>query len=345
MDYSTKNVSFGFIGKLAELAETHPIGAASAFCAMHDRLIDVVQRLGSDLSADLVQKIADLRKRIGNSFNDDSYEQTVKELRLQQDTEYFRQRGYVACQLLEGLKPEPFKDENDMTLEQIDWIISSLTEARPAFSLDVRSNAEKDMFIPELREANTLKLALSGFPDEYSECKFLLIQELTLARICDNVPASAMLGYWQALTPKNDAAKAIHATAEEALISLPRQTMSETAYIENGLLMLEALSETVESASKDWQTRILCAQSTEYINGAREDAERRIRCMSNAYADLSCWKERCESIIHQISENFESAKQAEICKHFELGAVELSPYGDNFLATSENAYLALAAVN
>lgn len=348
MDYTTAVNNLGFVRELTTLFDTHPIGVASAYGALNGRLNDVVSHLGGDLGVEIVQNTLNLRQMIGKAFDDSEgdYRQTLSVYRLEQNPEYFKQRGYVACQLLEGLKPQAFKDDNDLSLEQLEWIIPSLTEARPAFSLEVCTEEQKNQFLPELREANALKLALSGIPKENAECKFVLIQELAVARMIGTIPSSALLGYWQALSPMNPTAKAIHATAEEVLIGLPAQEMSEAQYIVNGLLMLSALAETVCAASKDWETRVLCQQSTEYIIKARKATEEMIAAYVNRAADhginLRRWADHCGAIIGQINEFLEAAKQTEICKHFELGINALSPYSDNFAANSEAAYLALA---
>lgn len=340
MDYTAAR-NFGFVQKLFELSDTHPIGVASAFCALHERLVDTVTHLGGDLGVELVESVANLRKKVGATFSED-YQSKLKEYRLQQDSSYYTERGYVASQLLEGLKPEPFKAENDLTIDQLKWIIPSLTEAQPTFSLEPR-NGEAKEYTPELREAYALKLALIGVPEEKAELKFLIIQELVLARLLGYVPASIMLGYWQSLTPKNEAAEAYHAAVEDALISLPCDHVSELYYIEGGLLLLEALSETVYSASRDWETRVLCQQTTEYINKACNEASDRINhILNNSEAKLNQWNRRCHELINQIKELPHLIDNAEICKHFELGPTELSAYGDNFMLFSEATYIALA---
>ena len=347
MDYTAAKINFGFVKELTALFDTNPIGVASAFSALNDRLTDVVSHLGGDLGVEIVQSTVDLRQMIGEAFggDDGDYRQTLRVFRLKQDPEYFKQRGYVASQLLEGLQPEPFKDDNDLSLEQLSWIIPSLTEARPAFSLEVSNAEDKDKFIPELREANALKLALSGIPKENAECKFLLIQELAVARMINAVPSTILLGYWQSLKPKNPTAVAIHATAEDVLVRLPCQNMSEAEYIENGLLMLSALAETVCAASKDWETRILCQQSTEYILETRKAVEEMIQTYvsrANDHGlDLSVWENRCKAIISQINDSLEAAKQTKICKHFELNHTELSAYAENYAAANDEVYLVI----
>lgn len=339
MDYTAVKTN-SFVGELKNLFGTDPIGVASAFSALNGRLNEVVKHLGGDLGVEAVRNTVDLRQMIGEAFdsNDGDYKHALQVFRLEQNPEYFKQRGHVACHLLEGLKPEPFKDDNDLSLEQLSWIIPSLLEARPAFSLDVTEDKEK--FMPELREANALQLALSGIPEENAECKFLLIQELAVARMIGSIPSTILLGYWQSLKPKNPTAIAIHATAEEVLAGLPCQDVSETEYIENGLLMLSALAETVCSASKDWNTRVLCQQSTEYIFEARKGVEEMIQVYASRAndrgIDLSGWQNRCQAIIDQINTLLEDARKIPVCKHFELGHTELSAYAENYAATDED---------
>lgn len=332
MDYTAAATAtnFEFVGRLAALADTHPIGVASAFNALHERLVEVVSRLGGDLGEELVTKVASIRARVGLSVGED-YEAALKEYRLKQNTEYFEQRGFVATQLLGGLKPEPFKAENDLTKDQLAWIIPSLNEA--GHVIDKAHNpAQTSGYAPELKEACALKLALDGIPEERSEVKFLEIHEILFARIMDYVPASALLGYWQSLTPVTENGKKYHAMIEDYLIGMGPETIKETDYIEGGLVMLDCLSETVCAACRDWETRALSQQTTEYIRIATFEAYDRIQVILNNSRNpeaLEEWANRCEMIIDRIKA-LPQYIPTDICKHFELSADELSAYSENF---------------
>ena len=331
MDYTTATATnCEFIGRLAALADTHPIGVASAFNALHGRLVEVVSRLGGDLGEELVAKVASIRARVGLSVGED-YQAALQEYRLKQDISYFEQRGYVATQLLGGLKPEPFKADNDLTKDQLNWIIPSLNEA--GYVIDKAKNpAQASGYAPEIKEACALKLALDGIPEERSEVKFFEIHEILFARIMDYVPSTALLGYWQSLTPVTEAGKDYHATIENYLIGMTPETIKETDYLENGLVMLDCLSETVCAAARDWETRALSQQTTEYIRNAVNEACDRIQIILNNSRNpetLEEWAQRCEMIIGRLK-MLPQCVPSDICKHFELSADELSAYSENF---------------
>lgn len=339
MDYTAANIQ-ALIRELTKLFGKYPMGVTSAYIALSGRLSDVVRHFDGDFSEGIVRKTVNLRKMIGRKFDNSNgdYRQHLERFRLNNTPAYFKQRGIVACKLLGELKPEPFRNANDMSRDILKWIITSLTEARPQFSLRVGNEEERKKYSSELKEAYALQLALNGIPKEEDECKFLLLQELTVLRLIDCVSPICLLGYWQALHPKNPTAVAIHATAEEVLISLPcRQEMSETEYIENGLLMLAALAETVKAACIDWEARVLCQQSTDYILQSID----RAKWAMSVYAamaesqniDTRQWQNRCKAIIKQTEEYLEAAMQVDICKHFELSACALSAYAENFDAS------------
>lgn len=346
MDYTAANIQT-LVGELTKLFGKYPMGVTSAYIALSERLNDVVRHLDGDLSVGIVRKTVDLREMIGRKYDGSNgdYRQRLERLRLNTKSGYFKQRGIVACKLLGEIKPEPLRNANDMSRDVLGWIITSLTEARPQFSLGVGNKEERKKYSAELKEAYALQLALDGIPKEEDECKFLLLQELTVLRLIDCVSPICLLGYWQALHPKNPTAVAIHATAEEVLISLPCQEMSETEYIENGLLMLAALAETVKAACVDWETRVLCQQSTDYILKALDRAKKAMTiCAALAESqniDSRQWQNRCRAIMEQTQEHLEAAMQADICKHFELSACALSAYAENF---DETDTLCLALV-
>lgn len=331
MDYTTAAATnFEFVGKLATLADTHPIGVASAFSALHERLVEVVSRLGGDLGEELVAKVAGIRARVGLSVGED-YQAALREYRLKQDTEYFEQRGYVATQLLGSLKPEPFKADNDLTKDQLEWIIPSLNEAGHVID-KAKNPAQASGYAPEIKEACALKLALDGLPEEKAELKFLEIHEILFARIMDYVPSAALLGYWQSLTPVTETGKEYHAMIEDYIIGMAPEDIKETDYLESGLVMLDCLSETVCAAARDWETRALSQQTTEYIRNAANEAYDRIQVVLNNSRNpeaLEEWAQRCEGIIGRIKMLPQHVPN-DICKHFELSADELSAYSENF---------------
>ena len=323
--------NFGFITKLNDLADTHPIGVASAYSSLHDRLVEVVDRLGSNLGEELVGKVAKIRAKIGIHVGED-YESELQEYRLRQDEDYFIQRGHVAAQLLSDLKPEPFKAENDLTLDQLKWIIPSLRESTIG-----------DGYTPELREASALMDAITGHPTVKSELKFLMVHEILFSRVRGYVPTCSLLGYWQSLKPTTEAGIRYHAAVEEILISMPPQIIPETAFIESSLIMLEAVSETICASSRDWETRALSEQSVEYIKDAVRLSSDRIRSIaSKGGSELSDWEKRCNEIIGRVT-NLPKEIPTVIYKHYELTPDELSAYSENFDEYDEPTILALAS--
>lgn len=339
-----------FVRELTELFEKYPVGVASAYSALNKRLTDEVSRLNGDLNTEIVRQTVDLRKMIGGKFDsaNGDYEKKLQVYRNSGKSEYFRQRGDVACRLLGGLKPEPFQDENNVTVDELTWIINCLTEARPAFSLDVCNSSERNKFRPELREAYALHLALSGAPKEEDECKYLSILELVIARLIGSVPSTILLGFWRSLKPKNSAAISLHTTVEDVLINLPPQEVRITDYIESGLLLLVALAETAEAACKDWEIRALFAEVTQYIQQSSEQAKKSISdCIAIAERqnlNLSLWKNRCYTAINQIDEYLEKATRTKICKHYSLSPFALSAYADNYAAVGDRKLYATLLV-
>lgn len=313
-----------FVGQLSSLVDTHPIGVASAFSALHERLETIVKSLGSNLGEELVSMIATIRSTIGQKVSED-YHSKLKELRHSQDRDYLEQRGFVAARLLTDLKPEPFKSQNDMTLDQLEWIIPSLDEA----SLAAENPTCASRYIPELRQAHSLKLALSGKPETRTEVRFLEIYEVLLARLIGCVPASTLFGFWASLKPKTEAGRAYHERVAGELTDVPPQAISETAYIESGLVLLESLAETVAASSKDWEVRALSQQITEYIKDASSGVYPRIQnILSKDTGTLENWKIRCEQILGRVNMLHEHISPY-ICRHYELGLEDLSAYNFN----------------
>lgn len=339
-----------FVGELTKLFEKYPVGVASAYSALDKRLTDEASRLNGDLSTEVVRQTIDLRKMIGKKFDSPSgdYRKKLQIYRNSGKSEYFRQRGDVARHLLGGLKPEPFQDENNVTIEELVWIIDCLTEACPAFNLDMGNSSERSKFLPELREAYAHLLALSGAPREEDECKYLSILELVIARLIGSVPSTILLGFWRSLEPKNLAAISLHTTVEDALNNLPPQEVRITDYIESGLLMLVALAETAEAAYKDWEVRALFAEVTKYIQQSSRQAKQSISgyitIAERQNLDLSLWKSRCYTAINQIDEYLEKATMTEICKHYNLNSFALSAYADNYAAVGDRTLYATLLV-
>lgn len=351
MDHSTKARNLlVFVEELTKLFDKYPVGVASAYSALNKRLTNEASRLNGDLSTEVVRQTVDLRKMIGKKFDsaNGDYRKRLQVYRNNRPSEYFRQRGDVACHLLGGLKPEPFQDENNVTIEELVWIIDCLTEARPAFSLDMHNSSERRKFQPELREAYALHLALSGAPKEEDECKYLSILELVIARLIGSVPSTILLGFWRSLKPKNSATISLHATVEDVLINLPPQEVRITDYIESGLLMLVALAETAEAACKDWEIRALFAEVTEYIQQSSGQAKQSISdyiaIAERQNLDLSLWKNRCYTAINQIDEYLEKATRTKICKHYSLSSFALSAYADNYAAAGDRTLYATLLV-
>lgn len=318
MDNIINKEEIRVIEVLHDLVSALPVGVASAYHALHDRLEMVTLRLCDENNPTYMDMLIDTRKTISEKLNPD-YKKGLLDYRLDQESEYLRQRGEVAYRLLSGIEPSLLNDENKVLNEELKWIIPSLDECPE----DVNDPRRISRFIPEIKAAHEIKNSLNGTNSE-TELRYLQVQALLISRLAGHVPASIIYVYWQQLEPKSTENMAYYNEIMDNIIALPCEEWSHDEYARGVLEFLQALSENALSSAIDVNVRIMSAPTTSFIIDSCRTISRELHGMEN--------RARYEGLINLADKVVTDLRdyKPKSCKHYDIPASELCAYSEDF---------------
>ena len=289
-----------------------PLGVMVAFDEIKEFLTDVVTNLGADPNNALVQKAIDLRKKIGDSTEWLNAAKTLDMDKVKKES------AAIATRVLQDIEVPPFSDVNGVVNNNLKWIL-------PALQYDEESASA-------FREAYKLKLTLNGAPDEVSEMRFMVSQELLLSRLVGAVPATSLYSYWLALKPTTELGVTYHEAVARELEKLPAESWPLEIHASANVAFWQAIAETVEANSCDGVMRILSQQCTDFLK-TRADSLRDHLTGSN-----EPWAKATVDKAYEIIRNIDVKP---VFPHVELGVFDLSPMAENF----EHSALVAATAN
>lgn len=305
---------------LHDLVSALPVGVASAYHALHDRLEMVTLRLCDENNPTYMDMLIDTRKTISERLDPD-YKHGLLDYRLNQESEYLRQRGEVAYRLLSGIEPSLLDEENTLLGEELKWIIPSLDECPE----DIDDPRRISRFIPEIKAAHEIKASLNGTNSE-TELRYLQVQALLISRLAGHVPASIIYVYWQQLEPKSAENMAYYNEIMDNIIALPCEEWSHDEYARGVLEFLQALSENALSSAIDVNVRIMSTPTTSFVIDRCRIISKELHGMEN--------RARYEGLINLADMVIADLREykPKSCKHYDIPTSELCAYSEDFKA-------------
>ena len=305
MEMKTQNTANEMLERTLEVLEDGfektPLGVMSAFGEIKTFLTDVVAELGADPNNSLVQKAIELRKKIGDSAE---WFTAAKELDMDK---VHKEAAAIAARVLQDIEVPPFSDVNAVVNNNLNWIL-------PALQYDEES-------VSAFREAYKLKLTLNGAPDEVSEMRFLVSQELLLSRLISAVPATSLYGYWIALRPTTEIGTTYHDAVARELEKLPPEEWPLEIHAAANVAFWQAIAETVEANSCDGVMRILSQQCTDFIKDRADSLRDHLTGSNEPWA---------KSAIDKAYETLRNINVKPVFPHVEMSVFDLSPMAENF---------------
>ena len=308
------------LGILASEFEEAPYGVMSAFAAMKSFIEGVEKELGANPDSKLAIKAAELRKLVGENVAS-----ILERAREKKARRVFLECAQVATRVLEGIDMPPFSEANPAVSASLNWVIPSLENAGYAQEQKSILNYENPA-LPALREAYKLRLAIDGLPDDTSEIKFLVSQELLISRLVGAVPATSLYGYWLALRPKTEAGMSYHEAVKREIEKLPAEEWSVEIHADANLAFWAAVAETIEAQSCDVIMCVLSQQATDYLKNRVYSLKENLKDRDDAWS---------KGIINKAMDILHDIRVKPPFIHGEIPvAWDLSPQAANFAAAA-----------